>query len=76
MRGQAPFILGIFLAVIGLLMTVFNRWKVWRSRWFSMGGMVGARTTDEKTALMGTRFWGVITFVAGVIFVLSYFKRR
>lgn len=76
MRPDTKLVVGTALAVIGLLMFVFNQWKVWRSRWFSLGGLFGQRQIDEKTALFATRFWGAVTFLAGIVFVALYYKDR
>lgn len=73
MQPEIRLVLGGVLVVVGVLMVAFSRWKIWRSRWFMLGGMLGHREVDEKTARFATRFWGAMTFLAGLILmVLSY----
>jgi len=55
-------------------MALFARWKVWRSRWFAMGGLFNQKVSDEKLALTATRFWGVVTAIAGIVFLALYFR--
>ncbi len=56
-------------------MAFFANWKVWRSRWFAMGGLFNQKVADEKLALTATRFWGVVTAIAGILFLVFYFRK-
>ncbi|HAH95561.1 MAG TPA: hypothetical protein DHD79_08210 [Firmicutes bacterium] len=67
--------LGLVLFAIGILMAFFANWKVWRSRWFAMGGLFNQKVADEKLALTATRFWGVVTAIAGILFLVFYFRK-
>ena len=67
-------ILGIALIVLGLLMAFFAKWKVWRSRWFALGGLFNQQVSDNKIALTATRFWGVVTAIVGIVFLVIYFR--
>lgn len=68
-------ILGIMLLIVGILMVSCAKWKVWRSGWFALGGLFNQKDTDEKLALSGTRFWGVVTAIAGIVFLVLYFRK-
>lgn len=74
MEPWVKLFLGILLFVIGVLMALFTKWKVWRSRWFAIGGIFNQKVSDEKLALTATRFWGVVTAIAGVVFLVLYFR--
>lgn len=75
MDSGVNLILGIMLLIVGILMASFAKWKVWRSRWFAMGGLFNQKVSDEKLALTATRFWGVMTAIAGVVFLVLYFRK-
>jgi hypothetical protein len=55
-------------------MAFFAKWKVWRSRWFALGGLFNQQVSDNKIALTATRFWGVVTAIVGIVFLVMYFR--